>query len=133
MKIDHNEETGVITFDSSLLKLEHDHLEKLKNIRGIPHFAYYELRHLLRFYGPNPAQFKDYLLEAKTQDDGAYKYIQGLLNYFFVTIQRLKSKSNLHKFLLEKDEQFGISERLKEYFKKFKKIEEEEEGGEKKK
>lgn len=55
------------------------------------------------FYGPKPAQFKEYLLQSKLKEDERYEFIVKTIEFWFVHREALKAKSNLHKYLLIKE------------------------------
>jgi hypothetical protein len=72
------------------------------------------------FYGPNPAQYKEYLLVTKQMEDPRYEFVKKNIEFWFNHRESMKAKSNLHKMLLEQEERRGETRKIVKFLKKYK-------------
>jgi hypothetical protein len=72
------------------------------------------------FYGPNPAQYKEYLLLTKQKHDPRYEFVKKNIEFWFQDREGLKARSNIHKLLLEQEERKGETRKIVKFLKKFK-------------
>ena len=79
-----------------------------------------DFRRFHEFYGPNPAQYKEYLLMTKQKEDPSYEFVRKNIEFWFKDREGLKGRSNLHKLLLEQEERKGDTRKIVKFLKKFK-------------
>lgn len=100
----------------------------LSDISQIKPEAYEAIRKFKIFYGPTKEEEEDYLRSKKIKEEPRLKYLNQLLDYWFVSRGKLKERSTLHRLLLDKEEKQPLIDKLMGYYKKFKPNKLKEEG-----
>jgi len=75
------------------------------------------LQRFIRFYGPSPSEYAEYVKQEKKKQDPKTEFILGLLDYYFVQRESLKQKSTIHEMILVKREREPTIKKLREIYR----------------